>query len=52
MSGSSRTACFIPISKSLHVDADLPLVDQALVFGEREFDRVFQREDVLAIAAR
>ena len=32
------------------VEADLALVDQALVFGEHEFDRVFEREDVLAIA--
>ena len=32
-----------------HVEADLALVDQALVFGEHEFDRVFEREDVLAI---
>ena len=34
-----------------HVQADLALVDQALVFGEDEFDRVFEREDVLAVAA-
>ena len=33
----------------LHVLADLPLVDQALVLGEGELDRVFEREDVLAI---
>ena len=33
-----------------HVEADLALVDQALVFGEDEFDRVFEREDVLAVA--
>ena len=33
-----------------HVQADLALIDQALVFGEDEFDRVFEREDVLAIA--
>ena len=32
------------------VEADLALVDQALVFGEHEFDRVFEREDVLAVA--
>ena len=33
----------------LDVQADLALIDQALVFGEDEFDRVFEREDVLAI---
>ena len=32
-----------------HVQADLALIDQALVFGEDEFDRVFERENVLAI---
>ena len=35
--------------KILDVGADFALVDQALVFGEREFDRVFQRQNVLAI---
>ena len=34
----------------LHVQADLALVDQALVLGEDEFDRVFERQDVLAVA--
>ena len=32
----------------LDVDADLPLVDQALVRGVNEFDRVLDRQDVLA----
>ena len=36
----------------LHVQADLALVDQALVLGEDEFDRVFEREDVLAVVVR
>ena len=35
-----------------HVDADLALIDQAFVFGEREFDRVFQRQNMLAIPGR
>ena len=48
-SGSSRTACFMPMLEILHVHADLALVDQALVVGEDELDRVFQREDVLAV---
>ena len=50
MSGSSRTACFMPIDEVLHVHADLALIDQALVVGEGELDRVFERENVLAIA--
>ena len=49
-SGSSRTACFMPMLEVDDVEADLALVDQALVFGEHEFDRVFEREDVLAVA--
>ena len=31
------------------IEADLALVDQALVFGERELDGVFERQDVLAV---
>ena len=34
----------------LHVHADLALVDQTLVVGEGELDRVLQGEDVLAVA--
>ena len=33
----------------LDVGADLTLVDQALVLGKHEFDRIFEREDVLAV---
>src|SRR5262249_41849677 len=32
-----------------HVGAGFALIDQALVFGEGEFDRVFQRKNVLAV---
>ena len=32
-----------------HVEPDFTLVDQTLVLGEHEFDRVFERENVLAI---
>jgi hypothetical protein len=34
-----------------HVLADFTLVDQALVLGVDELDRVFERQDVLAIDA-
>src|SRR5262249_26232366 len=32
-----------------HIKPDLALVDKALIFGEDEFDRVFERQDVLAV---
>ena len=32
-----------------HVDADLPLIDEALVLGEDELDRILERENVLAV---
>ena len=51
MSGSSRTACFMPISKSFTSMPIFALVDQAFVFGEDEFDRVFERQNVLAVVA-
>ena len=34
-----------------HVVADLTLVDQALVLGEDEFDRILKGEDVLAVVS-
>ncbi len=40
-----------PDLEVLDVGADLPLVDQALVLGEHELDRVFEREDVFAVGA-
>jgi hypothetical protein len=33
-----------------HVDADLPLVDEALLLGEQKLDRVLDGEDVLGAA--
>ena len=38
-----------PDLEVLDVGADLPLVDQALVFGEHELDRILEGEDVLAV---
>ena len=35
----------------LDVDADLALIDQAFVFGEHELDRIFERQNVLAVMA-
>ena len=35
----------------LDVAADLPLIDQALILGEHELDRILEREDVLAVGA-
>ena len=35
-----------------HVQADFALVDQALIFGKDEFNRIFQRQNVFAVVAR
>ncbi len=35
----------------LHVEPDLALIDQALVFGEDKLDGVFQRKNMLAVVA-
>ena len=46
MSGSIRSARRMPSLKSGHVDADLALVDRALLVLVVVLDRVFQRDDV------
>jgi hypothetical protein len=35
----------------LHIEAHFALINQRLVFGEDEFDRVFEREDMDALTA-
>ena len=50
-SGSSRTACFMPISKSFTSRPISRWLIRHLSSREDELDRIFERQDVLAVAA-